>query len=338
MPERIALDRLAVGMYLVGIDKPWVQTPFLRHRFKITSDAQIAKLRQCGVKAVEIDPARGLPDPVSPGAAEAATAQGPNGAKEGAGPASEGDGPEHVIRVEPNGTRIYRADSTEGTGFTDLLRVRTLLQLAFPSQRQPTLATTRLLGWSERNFLMTELPFHEGHAIEFRPRSLCIVRFVEAGRVFGFKTETLRGQFFPIPLLFLSFPQEIEEFCLRRCPRAPVMLRTRVYLSVGLTTPLDGIIRDLSLSGCRLELTDPPLMPLKDTRVTLDIHLTGAGMLERVPGLIKNVTTKSTSADSQGAAKIQLGVQFEFQHSDPSAPAAVERFVNQQMDVMLESR
>jgi hypothetical protein len=321
-------------MYLVGIDKPWVQTPFLRHRFKIASDAQITKLKQCGVKIVEIDPTQGLPAPVFPGTTEAARAESPNGPKDS--PAPDAQGPDPVIRVEPNGARIYRADSTEGIGFTGLLRVRTLLQLAFPTQRQPALATTRLLGWSERNFLMTELPFHEGHAIEFRPRSLCIVRFVEAGRVFGFKTETLRGQFVPIPLLFLSFPREIEEFCLRRCPRAPVMLKTRVYLSVGATTPLDGIIRDLSLSGCRVELINPPLMPLKDTRVTLDIHLTGAGTLERVPGLIKNVTTKPSSADGQGA-KVQLGIEFEFQQSDPSAPAAVERFVNQQLELTIES-
>ena len=53
-------------MYLCGIDRSWVDTPFLRHRFLIRSPADLTKLQQCGVKEITIDTDRGLDDTVSP--------------------------------------------------------------------------------------------------------------------------------------------------------------------------------------------------------------------------------------------------------------------------------
>ena len=61
MPQkRISIHSLKIGMYLCGIDRTWMDTPFLTHRFLIKSQNQIDKLVQCGVKEVDIDPSRGL--------------------------------------------------------------------------------------------------------------------------------------------------------------------------------------------------------------------------------------------------------------------------------------
>lgn len=60
MHQRIPLKDLTVGMYLVGLDKSWLETPFLRHRMLLTKDAQIEKLKTCGVQYVEIDTEKGL--------------------------------------------------------------------------------------------------------------------------------------------------------------------------------------------------------------------------------------------------------------------------------------
>lgn len=57
---RIPIDSLTVGMYVHRIDRSWFRTPFLRHRFLITSEAQILKLKRAGIAEVQIDPARGL--------------------------------------------------------------------------------------------------------------------------------------------------------------------------------------------------------------------------------------------------------------------------------------
>ncbi len=58
--KTIPLSSVAVGMYLCGIDRSWIDTPFLRHKFVIRSSADIEKLHQCGVREVTIDITRGL--------------------------------------------------------------------------------------------------------------------------------------------------------------------------------------------------------------------------------------------------------------------------------------
>ena len=58
--KTISIDSLTVGMYICGIDRPWMETPFLRHRFLLKNQEQIKKLRQCGVKEVTIDLDQGI--------------------------------------------------------------------------------------------------------------------------------------------------------------------------------------------------------------------------------------------------------------------------------------
>lgn len=58
--KRIPTTSLQVGMYLCGIDRSWLDTPFLMHRFLIKSSTDIAKLQQCGIQEITIDTERGL--------------------------------------------------------------------------------------------------------------------------------------------------------------------------------------------------------------------------------------------------------------------------------------
>ena len=52
--------RLVVGMYVIGVDRPWLQTPFLRHKFKVKNQAEIEDLRRAGITEVTIDTGQGL--------------------------------------------------------------------------------------------------------------------------------------------------------------------------------------------------------------------------------------------------------------------------------------
>lgn len=52
-------------MYVVGIDRPWIQTPFLTHRFALRNHAQIDKLKKVGIAFVDIDTDRGVDVPAS---------------------------------------------------------------------------------------------------------------------------------------------------------------------------------------------------------------------------------------------------------------------------------
>ena len=56
----IPLACLMVGMYLIGADRSWLQTPFLRHKFKIKDQSEIEALRHAGIAEVTIDTEQGL--------------------------------------------------------------------------------------------------------------------------------------------------------------------------------------------------------------------------------------------------------------------------------------
>lgn len=56
----IPLTRLIVGMYLIGVDRSWLHTPFLSHRFKIKDQSEIEALRRAGIAEVTIDTGQGL--------------------------------------------------------------------------------------------------------------------------------------------------------------------------------------------------------------------------------------------------------------------------------------
>jgi HD-GYP domain-containing protein (c-di-GMP phosphodiesterase class II) len=58
--KQISINDLVVGMYIVGLDQSWLQSPFLFHRRLIGRNEEIARLKAYGVRRVTIDPTRGL--------------------------------------------------------------------------------------------------------------------------------------------------------------------------------------------------------------------------------------------------------------------------------------
>ena len=47
-------------MYVAGIDCSWFRSPFLKHRFLVTTEEQIDRLRRSNIHTVDIDPSKGL--------------------------------------------------------------------------------------------------------------------------------------------------------------------------------------------------------------------------------------------------------------------------------------
>ena len=58
--KRIPIERIKPGMFVVGFDRSWLETPFLFHRKLIKSDADIETLKRHGIHEVEIDTAYGV--------------------------------------------------------------------------------------------------------------------------------------------------------------------------------------------------------------------------------------------------------------------------------------
>ena len=64
--QSIPLEHLSVGMFVVELDVPWINSPFLTHSRKIKSFKDIDALRRSGVKTLVIDTERGAAPKVSP--------------------------------------------------------------------------------------------------------------------------------------------------------------------------------------------------------------------------------------------------------------------------------
>lgn len=65
MRKRISIDQLKIGMKVEKLDRSWLATPFLRHRFMITSSEQIAQLFACGVQQLDVETEDTCQDSVS---------------------------------------------------------------------------------------------------------------------------------------------------------------------------------------------------------------------------------------------------------------------------------
>jgi HD-GYP domain-containing protein (c-di-GMP phosphodiesterase class II) len=59
MNKIISIDKLQVGMEVVALDKSWLETNILFHRFRVQSKEEIQKLRDNGIRMVTVK----LPDP-----------------------------------------------------------------------------------------------------------------------------------------------------------------------------------------------------------------------------------------------------------------------------------
>ena len=56
---RVPTDQLAIGMYVEAMDGSWLDHPFWRSSFRISSARQLAKLRKSGIASVVVDTSKG---------------------------------------------------------------------------------------------------------------------------------------------------------------------------------------------------------------------------------------------------------------------------------------
>lgn len=187
------------------------------------------------------------------------------------------------------------------------------LQLTLPRERGQVQCVATLLGWKDGAFLISELPFENGRAVEFRPCAPCIVRYLFCGSVVGYRSEIRKGQFSPEPLLFLSFPNKIEQIVLRRYPRVSVsqpvsLMRVDGASGPAWETPLVGTLRDLSVAGCRLVLQEPWRELPPGIQLRLDFELPGIGSVMNLTGVVKNAVSYP--------GKLVCGVEFQFNQTE----------------------
>lgn len=217
---------------------------------------------------------------------------------------------------------------------SQFLSVGLALQLIFPRDGKELHCGSTLLGWKEGVFLIGELPFPTGQPLDVGPDTPCIVRYLYAGKVVGYRSQTRAGQLSPEPLLFLSFPSRLEQILLRKHPR--IEMSERVSL-----TPCDarghsmrhepaiGTFLDLSVAGCRVWISDSETAFTPGITVSLDFELPGIGHIANLTGTIRSVSEQS--------GNLILGIEFQFYHREyiefrgwgGTVRKAIEQFVAQ---------
>jgi hypothetical protein len=107
------------------------------------------------------------------------------------------------------------------------------------------------------------------------------------GKLYGFKTEILKIQFEPTPLLFLKYPRDVENLKLRKDDRIPVNIPVRIAYEQKGFKPFtgDGIILDVSPSGCRISAQGNYTQGFQ---ISLSFTLPGVERIEGMKGVIKN--------------------------------------------------
>lgn len=58
--QKISIDKLLVGMHVVKLDIPWIESPFMRHAITIKGSKDVGALRKAGVKQLVIDLDKGV--------------------------------------------------------------------------------------------------------------------------------------------------------------------------------------------------------------------------------------------------------------------------------------
>ncbi len=187
------------------------------------------------------------------------------------------------------------------------------LKISLVVDGQKAMYGSTLLGWKEHAWLVCEWPLQLGHASNLSAGTPCTISYLHDGKLVGYRTTVRDVIASPVPLLFIAFPQTVEEMHLRKHARVvssePALL-TRVdpmHTQVSVFSPSDyvgGLVKDVSLGGCRIALTKTPPWIKPGVSLRLEFELPGLGHVTNLTGMVKN-------SESQNDADI-IGIEFQF--------------------------
>lgn len=118
---KIPIENLSVGMLVTGVDRPWYATPFMSHRMTITNEGEIATLRACGVRVVEVEVAE---PPAAPAPAkEGSAAETRESGRSESAPHSNGQAVAPLTTTHPQVTQTSAPVEGAQTPFEEELKI-----------------------------------------------------------------------------------------------------------------------------------------------------------------------------------------------------------------------
>lgn len=192
------------------------------------------------------------------------------------------------------------------------LEVGLALQLSLVGEDTGAQYGSTVLGWKHRSWIICEWPFHFGQPIPCAAGTSCLLRYIHAGRIIGYRTEVLQALMQPFPFLLLAFPSTIEAVSLRKHGRVvaqePVVV---LQLTGGSRDPqaahqprIGGLLTDLSASGCAIRLQRPMQDFFPGLVLRVEFEIVGTGHVNNLTAVVRNV-----SLQADGTV---LGLEFRF--------------------------
>jgi c-di-GMP-binding flagellar brake protein YcgR len=114
---------------------------------------------------------------------------------------------------------------------------------------------TIFIGSKPKRYLVLEQPKVNGLPIKFDDNSKWSINFINNGQIFNFLSEVIGTCSRPVPLVFLSYPENVETANLRHNKRYPVRIPITVEeipetKDAPAIPATKGLILDISLGGC----------------------------------------------------------------------------------------
>ncbi len=192
------------------------------------------------------------------------------------------------------------------------LEVGLSLQLSLSNEATGAQYGASLLGWKQGCWIVCEWPFHFGQPISCGTGTACLLRYIYEGKMIGYRSEVLHAQLQPFPFLLLAFPSALEEVPLRKHGRVsaqePIVLlhvdNAVPNQKFGISSPIGGLLTDLSASGCAVLLQRPMQDFFPGMVLRAEFEIVGTGHVNNLTGVVRNV---SMQADGT-----HLGLEFRF--------------------------
>lgn len=196
---------------------------------------------------------------------------------------------------------------------SSFLTVGLSLKISLLLDQQKAVFGSALLGWKEHSWLVCEWPLQLGHATEIPKGTPCTVSYLLDGKLVGYRTEIRDMVISPVPLLFIAFPQTVEEMHLRKHARVsssePALLmrtdsQSKTASPISSSDYAGGLVKDLSQGGCSIALAKTPSWIRPGSTLRMEFELPGLGHVTNLTGVVKNAEGRD-GADT-------IGVEFQF--------------------------
>ncbi|MBN2333070.1 MAG: flagellar brake protein [Deltaproteobacteria bacterium] len=169
-----------------------------------------------------------------------------------------------------------------------------------------------LVGMEEGRYMIVKLPSAADPKALFTLDRSLVVRYLHRGSVFGFKSKVMGVIDSPAPLLFICYPEAIEDHNLRNFARIDCYLPAR--LQTGKLF-FDCRIVDISKGGCQLAMKNSELEGVNNA-LAVDQEV---GISFCLPGVVEELLLAGIVRTVMHDDSVKIGIKFNLLEGMPKA-------------------